>query len=54
MLAVVVSFLLQLAVVYVPVLQALFRTVALSPSDWLIVMAIAASGLFILPEILMR
>jgi Ca2+-transporting ATPase len=53
-LAVVTSFLLQLVVVYVPFLQAVFRTVALGPSDWLIVMAIAASGLLIFPEILMR
>jgi Ca2+-transporting ATPase len=52
--AVAVSFVLQLAVLYVPFLQPLFKTVPLSGSDWLIVLAIASSGLLILPEVLMR
>jgi Ca2+-transporting ATPase len=53
-LAVAVSFLLQLAVVYIPFLQPLFKTVPLTASDWLIVLAIASSGLLILPEVFMR
>jgi len=53
-LAVGSSFLLQLAVVYIPFFQPLFKTVPLNGSDWLIVLAIAASGLLILPEIFMR
>jgi Ca2+-transporting ATPase len=53
-LAVAVSFTLQLAVVYVPFLQPLFQTVPLTASDWLIVLAIASSGLLILPEVFMR
>jgi Ca2+-transporting ATPase len=53
-LAVAVSFVLQLAVIYVPPLQPLFKTVPLNGSDWLIVLAIASSGLLILPEVLMR
>jgi Ca2+-transporting ATPase len=53
-LAVIVSLALQLAVIYVPVLQPLFKTVPLNVSDWLIVLAIATSGLFVLPEVLMR
>lgn len=53
-LAVIVSVALQLAVVYVPFLQPLFKTVPLNVSDWLIILAIATSGLFILPEVLMR
>jgi Ca2+-transporting ATPase len=53
-LAVALSFLLQLAVIYVPFFQPLFRTVPLSPSDWLIILAIASLGLLILPEVFMR
>lgn len=41
-LAVASSLVLQLAVIYVPALQPLFGTVALSPADWLIVVAIPA------------
>ncbi len=53
-LAVIISFALQLAVVYLPFLQPLFKTVPLNASDWLIILAIATSGLLILPEVLMR
>jgi len=53
-LAAVVSLLLQLAVIYIPFLQPLFQTVGLNVSDWLIVLAIASSGLLILPEVFMR
>ena len=54
LLAVLASFVLQLIVVYVPFLQPLFETVALTASDWMIVLAIAASGLLVLPEVFMR
>jgi Ca2+-transporting ATPase len=53
-LAVVLSLLLQLAVIYVPFFQPLFETVSLNASDWLIILAMSASGLLILPEIFMR
>jgi Ca2+-transporting ATPase len=53
-LAVAVSFALQLAVVYIPFLQPLFETVPLTVSDWLIVLVIASSGLLIVPEVFMR
>ena len=53
-LAVAVSFLLQLAVIYVPVLQPLFQTVPLDASDWLIILAMSSAGLLILPEVFMR
>jgi Ca2+-transporting ATPase len=53
-LAVAVSFLLQLAVVYIPFFQPLFKTVPLNASDWRIILAISASGLLILPEVFMR
>jgi Ca2+-transporting ATPase len=49
--AVVLSFLLQLAVIYVPFLQRLFKTVPLTGSDWLIVLGISVWGLLIVPEV---
>jgi len=53
-LAVLVSVVLQLAVIYIPFLQTPFRTVPLTLSDWLIVLGIASTGLLILPEVFMR
>lgn len=53
-LAVALSLLLQLAVIYVPFFQPLFETVSLNASDWLIILAMSSSGLLILPEIFMR
>ena len=53
-LAVSISLILQLAVIYLPFLQPLFRTVPLNASDWLIILTIASSGLLILPEVFMR
>jgi Ca2+-transporting ATPase len=53
-LAVVVSFLGQLAVIYVPFLQNLFRTEPLGLSEWLIILAMSSTGLLILPEVFMR
>jgi Ca2+-transporting ATPase len=50
-LAVVLSLTIQLMVVYVPFLQDVFGTVALTGRDWLIIMAIASLGLLILPEV---
>ena len=44
------AILLQIAVVYVPFLQAAFKTYPLTLRDWIIVVA-AAGGLFILEEI---
>jgi Ca2+-transporting ATPase len=52
--AVAVSFVLQLSAIYVPFLRPVFKTVPLGASDWLIILAIATSGLLILPEVLMR
>ena len=53
-LASITSLLLQIAVIYVPSLQALFKTVPLTASDWLLVVAMGASGLLVLPEVFMR
>jgi hypothetical protein len=41
-------------VIYVPFLQGLFKTVPLTLSDWLLIVAMASSGLLILPEVFMR
>lgn len=42
LLAVAASFLLQLCVVYIPFLQGIFKTTALSIIDWFMVLAVAA------------
>jgi len=54
LLAVVLSLALQLMVIYLPFLQVVFKTVPLGPSDWLIVLMMASSGLLILPEVFIR
>jgi Ca2+-transporting ATPase len=54
LLAAATSLALQLLVVYLPFLQVVFQTVPLRPSDWLIVVAIASSGLLIVPEVFIR
>ncbi|GAB4426451.1 MAG: cation-translocating P-type ATPase [Chloroflexi bacterium OHK40] len=46
-LAVALSLLLQVAVVYTPVLQQAFRTTALAPGDWLVCAAVASSVLWL-------
>lgn len=45
--AVLLSFLLQVAVVYVPILQQAFSTVSLSLNDWLLCAAVASSVLWL-------
>jgi len=45
--AVLLSFLLQVAVVYVPILQQAFSTVSLSFNDWLLCIAVASSVLWL-------
>jgi Ca2+-transporting ATPase len=45
--AVLLSFLLQVAVVYVPILQKAFSTVSLSLNDWLLCAAVASSVLWL-------
>jgi Ca2+-transporting ATPase len=46
-LAVVLSVLLQVLVIYVPFLQQAFSTVSLGPGDWLICIAVASSVLWL-------
>jgi Ca2+-transporting ATPase len=45
--AVMLSLLLQVAVVYIPFLQQAFSTVSLSPGDWLLCAAVASSVLWL-------
>jgi Ca2+-transporting ATPase len=52
--AVIISLLLQVAVIYLPFLQSLFQTVPLGGVDWLIILPMSATGLLILPEVFMR
>lgn len=53
-LAVTLSLLLQIVVVYLPILQPIFGTVSLTLRDWAIVVGIAATGLLVLPEVFMQ
>jgi len=46
--ALALSLGLQIAVVYVPVLQAAFSTVSLNPRDWLVCAAMASSVLWLM------
>lgn len=52
--SVIVSILLQVAVIYVPLLQDMLGTVPLSLSDWAVIVALASTGFLVLPEIFMR
>jgi Ca2+-transporting ATPase len=45
-LAVIISFLLQMAVVYLPVVQKIFKTEPLNAPDWLLIMAISSFPLW--------
>jgi Ca2+-transporting ATPase len=47
-LAVLLSMLLQVAVVYVPVLQQAFSTTPLSPVDWLVCVAVGSAALWVM------
>jgi len=53
-LATLLSLTLQLAVIYLPFFQTVFKTVPLNASDWLIILPLSSLGLLILPEIFMR
>ena len=42
-LGIIISFLLQLLIIYLPQLQILFRTTAIDPIDWLIIVIVAST-----------
>ena len=52
--AVTVSFLVQVAVVYVPFLQTAFKTVPLSLKDWALILAISSVPLWIVEGVKLR
>lgn len=52
--SIIVSIILQMIVIYVPLLQTLFGTVPLNPLDWLKILIFSSLGLFIFPELFMR
>lgn len=54
LIAVTLSVLSTLAVIYVPPLQLMFQTVTLNLSDWIIVILLASAGFFVVPEVFMK
>lgn len=54
LLAVLISFVLQLMVIYLPFFQQIFKTVALEPKEMLIVLAMSSLAFLVLPEIFMN
>lgn len=53
-LAVIASFLLQLAVIYVPFLRVVFETASLGLREWAIVLLASSGGLFLYPKLFKR
>jgi len=51
--AVIISILLQMAIIYIPALQNMFGMVALDIMDWVKIVLFSSIGLFIFPEIFM-
>jgi Ca2+-transporting ATPase len=54
LIAVVISILSTLAVVFVPPLTLLFQTVQLEAVDWVVVALLSMVGFLVLPEIFIR
>ncbi len=52
--AVVLSILLQITIIYIPIFQVVFGTVALSMMDWIKIICLSSIGLFVFPEIFMN
>ncbi len=52
--AVIISVISTLAVIYVPTLQVLFQTVQLDLLEWTIVIFFASLGFFVVPEVFMK
>ncbi|MBQ2654311.1 MAG: cation-transporting P-type ATPase, partial [Methanobrevibacter sp.] len=42
-LGIIISFLLQLLILYIPQLQAIFRTTAIGPVDWIVILVVAST-----------
>lgn len=54
LLAILISFALQLIIIYTPMLQAIFNVVPLNINDWIMVTMFSAIALIIMPEIFHR
>ena len=53
-LAVLLGLLLQVAIVYLPFFNTLFKTVPLGLYDWLLIGLLSSTGLFLIPKIFIR
>jgi Ca2+-transporting ATPase len=53
-LSVLASIILQLMVIYSPLLQTIFETVPLNAFDWLLIILLSSSGLLLHPKVFMR
>ncbi len=54
LIAVLISFILQIVIIYVPLFQGIFHLTALNLLDWVKVLLFSSLGLLAMPEILMR
>jgi len=54
LIAMIISVLSTLAVIFVPILQFMFQAVTLDLLDWLIVVFFASWGFFVIPEVFMK
>jgi Ca2+-transporting ATPase len=52
--AVIISILSTIAVIYIPPLPAIFQTVPLDLVEWTVVISLSSLGFLVLPEIFMR
>ncbi|MEM5773094.1 MAG: cation-translocating P-type ATPase C-terminal domain-containing protein, partial [Candidatus Aenigmatarchaeota archaeon] len=52
--AILISFLLQLLAVYHPFFQQIFKTVSLGPKEFFVVLAMSSLAFLVLPEIFMN
>ncbi len=52
--SVILGLLLQIALVYIPFFNTIFKTVPLNLVDWLIITVVSSSGLLIIPKLFIR
>jgi len=51
--AIILSVILQISIIYIPMFQTIFKTVALNITDWIKIILLSSIGLFVFPEIFM-
>jgi len=54
LIAVIISIILQITIIYVPFFQELFHLTALNLMDWIIILLFSSLGLLAMPELFMR